>query len=491
MDRRLVVLPLLLALAAPGACGRRAGEGGGTGGLGGGHGPGGRPGTGGAATGGAATGGAATGGVGSGGRTTAGGGGRGGGAPAGSTGGLGTGGTGTGGAPGTAGASGAGGGGLVDAGADLATDASLTPDASAGPALGMNDVTILAPLPSTSAAPVLLRGSDLGGDGAPLVPRALFDRLVVDGTSGKPLPTLETAYERLHLIAVRFDLCDRHLPGPCPSSEDGRLRLVFQPLSTTARADDVGFHAFYSIRNDELAGAVAELRELARGAAAPGGPLRASPALTAADPTLYAEKVRAFVRRYGGNARLVRLTINAQDMKSAAFRWILRGVEKKDDAFVDMPIVGGSEVSEIVFTSGGASFDVQPVADTPPGLLGAIVSSRFNMAEIDTQRGYLAALTAVDNPLTHTPETVPCVACHVSTLVLQTRATSRGIDPLMLPGRYTSAFDLSTAGGKAGETQTVIRALGYRGDVTLISQRVVNETAQVLAEIEARFPARP
>ena len=398
--------------------------------------------------------------------------------------------TGTGGASDPGGASGGPGGGVsVDAGAD-ATDAPVTPDASAGPPLGMNDVTILAPLPSTSATPVLLQGADLAGDGTPLVPRALFDRLVVDGTSGKPLPTLETAYERLHLIAVRFDLCDRHLPGPCPSEEDGRLRLVFQPLSSTARADDVGFHAFYSVRNDELAGAVAELRELARGASAPGGPLRTSPALTGANPAAYAEKVRAFVRRYGGTARLVRLTINAQDMKSAAFRWVLRGVEKKDGAFIDMPIVGGSEVTETVFTSGSASFDVQPTTDTPPGLLGAIVYSRFNAADIDTQRASLAVLTAVDNPLTHTAETVPCVACHVSTLVLQTRAASRAIDPQTLPGRYTSTFDLSTSGGKAGETQTVIRALGYRNDVTLISQRVVNETAQVLAEIEARFPAR-
>jgi hypothetical protein len=395
--------------------------------------------------------------------------------------------TGTGGAPNTGGASGAGGGGLVDAGA--ATDAPVRPDASAGPPLGLNDVTILAPLPSSSATPVLLRGTDLAGDGTPLVPRALFDRVVVDVT-GQILPTLETAYERLHLIAVRFDLCDRHLPGPCPSEEDGRLRLVFQPLATNGLADDMGFHAFYSIRNDELAGAVAELRELARGASVPGGPLRPSPSLTASAPAPYVEKVRAFVRRYGGNARMVRLTINAQDLKSAAFRWMLRGVEKKDGAFIDMPIVGGSAVTETVFTSGSASFDVQPMTDTPPGLLGAIVWGRFNAADIDTQRASLAALTAVDNPLTHTPETVACVACHVSTLVMEARAASRAIDPQTLPGRYTSPFDLSTGAGESGKTQTVIRALGYRGNVTLISQRVVNETAQVLTEIEARFPAR-
>src|SRR5581483_5437166 len=266
--------------------------------------------------------------------------------------------------------------------------------------------------------------------------------------------------------------------------EDGRLRLVFQPLSATMRADDVGFHAFYSIRNDELAGAVAELRELARGNPDPGGFLRVSPALGAADPASYAAKVRAFVRRYGGTTRVVRLTMNSQDLKSAAVAWILRGVEKRGSAFLDMPIVGASEVVERVMLSGNPGFDVRPITDTPPGLRGAIVSSLFNMADIATERAYLAALAAVDNPLSHTAETVACVACHVSTVVMPARASSRAIDPGTLPGRYTSAFDLSTEGGRSGTTQSSVRALGYRGDVALVSQRVVNETAQVLTEIE-------
>jgi hypothetical protein len=355
--------------------------------------------------------------------------------------------------------------------------------------LDMNDVTILAPLPQSSATPVLLLGTDLADDGTTFVPRALFDRLVEDGTTGNPLPGLDTAYERLHLVAVRFDLCDRHLPGVCPETEDARLRLVFQPLSTTSNAQDVGFHAFYTIRNDEIAEAVAALRELAMIAPPQSGALRVSPALSAADSQPYATKVRAFVRRYGGDGRIVRLTMNAQNLKFESVVWTLRGVEKQGNAFIDMTIVGTTALSELVTLVGNPGYNVMPITDTPSGLLGAITQTMFDAADSAKKRGVLAALAAVDNPLSHTAETVPCVACHVSTVVMKARADSTAIDPLTLPDHYTSKFDLGIAGGQSAQTPATIRALGYLAKQPMISQRVVNDTAQTLTEIEQRYPA--
>src|SRR5205085_4842666 len=133
----------------------------------------------------------------------------------------------------------------------------------------------------------LLRGTDLADDGTSLVPRALFDRLVANSALGTPILAPET-HGRLQLVAVRFDLCDRHLPGPCPDAENARMRLVFQPLSDVSGAQDAGFHAFYTIGNDEIAGAVVALRDLARTVPAQNGPLRVSPALAAANPEAYA-----------------------------------------------------------------------------------------------------------------------------------------------------------------------------------------------------------
>jgi len=397
-----------------------------------------------------------------------------------------TGGASPGGATGGADRSGTGGG---SAGGNGGAGAASGGRGGMGPVhpLGLNDVTILVPLPGALATPVLLLASDRADDGSALVPRTLVDQLVLDGSSGKPLPTLDTAYDRLHVVAVRFALCDRPLPGACPTSDDARMRLVLQPIDSPGSAQDTGFHAFYTIGNAEIPAAVAALRDLASLVPADNGPLRVSPALSAANPAPYAEKLRAFVRRYGGG-RLVRLTMNAQNLLSAQVAWELRGVQKQDDAFVAMTIAGGTEVSERVALSGTTSYDVMPATDTPTGLRTALLQWMFDAMDAEKQRLALASLVAVEDPLRHTADTVACVACHVSTVVLNARTSG---NTAALPGRYTSTFNLSTAGGKSAETPRTIRALGYLRQDPMISQRVVNETAQTLQEIEQRYPLLP
>jgi hypothetical protein len=390
------------------------------------------------------------------------------------------------GGPGVSGAGGASGGPGVSG---AAGDGGTAGDIGTFYPLDMNDVTILVPLPASTATPVVLRGNDLADDGTVLVPRALVDRLDADADFGQPILPPQ-AYERLHVVAVRFDLCDRHLPGPCPEDEDGRLRLVFQPIADGQGADDVGFHAFYAIPNHEIPGAVAAMRDLARIATSQSGPLRVSPALGAADPSAYAAKLRAVVKRYGGEARIVRLTMNARSRISAQVQWVLRGAEKEGDAFGDIAIPGATAILETVALGGDPSFDIMPVTDTPAGFLDAMRSWIFDGADETKQRGALASLAAIESPLSHTAETVACAGCHVSTVIMKARATSSGMDPMMLPGRYTSRFDLSVVGGKSAETRVTIRALGYLAKDPMISQRVVNDTAQTLTEIEHRFPAR-
>jgi len=169
---------------------------------------------------------------------------------------------------------------------------------------------------------------------------------------------------------------------------------------------------------------------------------------------------------------------------------VFRGAEKQGDAFVDRPLVGGNatDLSESVILSGSSSYDVTPTTDTPSGLLGALQKTLFEAADATKQRDYFMALAAVENPLTQTAETVACVACHVTTFVTSSRRADSSVDPLTLPARYSSKRDLSTAAGESGTTSG-IRALGYNGRQPMISQRVVNDTAQTLAEIELRYPS--
>src|SRR5258705_5577253 len=107
-------------------------------------------------------------------------------------------------------------------------------------ALGMNDVTILLRRPASPSAPVMMTIAGPAG-GAPLVTSALYDRIANAGSD------VATPYADFHLIAIRFDLCDRGQPGPCPIGVDGVVRLVLQPILADGTVFDLALHAFYPI----------------------------------------------------------------------------------------------------------------------------------------------------------------------------------------------------------------------------------------------------
>ena len=62
------------------------------------------------------------------------------------------------------------------------------------------------------------------------------------------------------------------------------------------------------------------------------------------------------------------------------------------------------------------------------------------------------------------------------------------MDPATIPGRYTSPYNLSNTTGIATTNDRSLRAFGWLFQQPAISQRVINETAQVLGEMETRFP---
>lgn len=342
-----------------------------------------------------------------------------------------------------------------------------------GRALGLSDVSILLPLPKTTTAPVLATMTGL-------VPRDLFERLVV-----APNDTI-SQFEEFHIIAVRFDLCDRPAPGVCPTGDDGRLRMVLQPLGQatgTTSANDVALHAFYPIPNAELGAVVDELRRLAALANTPlTAPLRpVAPSVT------YADALRTLVMRYASETKLLRLTLFAQNAMVASLDWAFRGEERASPsaAFAPIKIPAIEQAQQRTILAGGDTYDTMPIADAPAGFALALDGPAFGAASPAARMQALEAMAEIQNPLAHSAETVQCVGCHVTTFLTARRAAVAGVDPQAISGRYASSFDLTAA----ITNNRSLRAFGYLFDQPGISQRVVNDTAQVLAEIEARFPA--
>lgn len=329
------------------------------------------------------------------------------------------------------------------------------------PALGLNDITLLLPLPEPEAEPLVPITS--------LVPQPVFTALVLEPGD------IFTDYERFRVVAVRFDLCDRLAPGPCPTEADGRLRLVLQPISDFG-AEDTAIHTFFPIPNAELADAVDALEDLAALQGTPrDAALDVNVALATEPDGAYRDALRAFILRFAAPERLFRLTLFSQFSMHAALHWMFRGVVRDGDTLVPITIPDIAVPQQEALLLGDTSYQVDPISDAPAGLAVALDESRFAAASPTDQGHALAALDAIDDPLRHTAETVQCIACHASTNVLQSRRAAAGLEP---------PTDMPL--GDDSRTRT-LRALGWFGDRPIASRRVVHESRQVLAELAARF----
>ena len=362
-------------------------------------------------------------------------------------------------------------------------DSAIPPDAPADSsqetqALGMNDVSIVDP---AMFVPI---GKMNGLDGArDLISRSLYARLTTAHHD------LVYDFDDFFLFSIRFDLCDRAAPGPCPDGADGSLRLVFQPLLGSRGAVDVGLHAFYTIPAADLGHVVNELRAIARLRGTQSelhGPLSGR---SIGFPEASLPRIYALLDQYAVSERLIRLSAMGQDVRSTSPRVVFRGLELRNGEMVDIT-VATLDVSEQVaaLTSPGPSYDVTPVADSPAGFALALTSDSFNAATPADQRFALDALVATQNPRLHTSSTVQCIGCHTSTYLGIHRALDAGIDISGLPSAFTTTHDVRLDETISGTNPSSLHNFGWVTFDVAISRRVINETAVVLDEIEQRFP---
>jgi hypothetical protein len=373
---------------------------------------------------------------------------------------------------------------IIDAPIDAVPPDSFVPDESAP--LGMNDISFLVPLPADPSTPALaaMTGFATNPD---LIPRELHTRITAGGDVTNP-------YEQFHIVAMRFDLCDRTAIGPCQAGVDGQWRMTFQPLRPTAptQAADVALHAAYRIPSQDVAYVVNELRALARIRQLDiTRPLAVNEMLTAATPTEYTTRLRALVAMLARADRLIRLTVFAQDAHLAPFQWHFSGLEPVNGTFqyFDIP---GINISWIVQDAGASTpvpaFTASPIADRPPGSTFALSKTSFTAETAAERAQSLEALNIILNPTLTTPKTVHCANCHFATRSAVSCSAIAGVDLATVPSHFASPHDLSIANGILATDDFSGRIFGWRDQFPEISLRVANETAMVLEEIEQRFP---
>ncbi len=332
--------------------------------------------------------------------------------------------------------------------------------------VGMNDVSVLFPLPAVGELDRLLSPSSLGGHGE-LLPSDVLQHL----------PS-ETKPEHLRVVAARLDPCFPSLAqGPSPECRF-QVRLVLQPLLAIegeVRAEDIAVHAFYELSPGGFVDLLAELLTVVpRGNDPDTGPLRVQPDL------LDDGRVQAAWLDAVGSELLVRVTFMTSEPD--ARRWTFGGFDLAGDSATPM-VIGNTGATQQSFenTPSDPSDFAATVAPPPVGspVDSTVLYDSQSAKGLDDAALWKAyeSVLRIENPDSHSSETLDCVTCHTAEPARRWLERNAAFASKQSPLRYESTFDLSVQDPFA-ET-SVLRAFGWHGSRPAISTRTVHETAAV------------
>lgn len=361
-----------------------------------------------------------------------------------------------------------------------AADAAVAPPA---PALGMNDVSVLVPLPSSPSAPGVLGPEDAGERG-PLLPKAVYDAIPKFGVT----PAQGLDYARMRVVGVRFDPC-----FPAAGGCDAQVRLVMQPITDAGSTLDSALHLFYRLTEAELASVVAELRRL-RGLApeVKDAPLDVHAGLAAQGlEGPYGKGLRALVLRYSGEQSLIRMTFFLRAPPRQE-EWFFGGFDRVDGKLVQLDIVGVGKVNQRVnrpVVPDGYAFELTPSPKVPEDIDALLSTEKAKAATPAAREAALGALARIENPAKYGPDQLSCAGCHLATHLGAATRAAHGLDVTKQPDAYKSSRDLTRV-TESGTEPSSLRAFGYFASRPMIANRVIYESAAVADELEKRYPRK-
>lgn len=382
----------------------------------------------------------------------------------------------------------------------------VLPDAAvSGGAIQMNDVSILFPLTAPGASVNNFLSASSAGARGTLLPSNLYDAVGhISGSSGNPEPggTGNAAYGDLHVVAIRIDPCFAALaPDPHGAGCINQLRVVFQELTTVdgkVTAFDSGLHAFYQLTRadlDSLTAAIGSLRASNSTGERLGGlvphPIIARQGLDGA----MADGVRKLVLAYAGEQNLTRVT--ELSATNTGFDWTFSGFDVSDAAsatFTPMMIPTLSGATSQTFFRGFGS--VTPAGEFMPPTSGsddlvplADGSAAMQLTPTARQAAF-DGLVRVDNPGDNSPNTTDCASCHLATPVSHLIAQplfgmveAQNPNAFQPDGVYVLASEMAPQFDATGAFN--VHAFSYVGSDPGINQRTVNETAAIVAYLNA------
>ncbi|MBX3191715.1 MAG: hypothetical protein KF819_32280 [Labilithrix sp.] len=394
-------------------------------------------------------------------------------------------------------------------GGDPSAEPGKGPDTSApvlpiGPytgLVGVTDVSILYPLPTSGGAKSFIQPTEGGPHGA-LFPQA-FSEIVMGpiGSLEKTTSEHPSTYAELRLVSVRLDHCAVR-GGPGCKSE---VRVVFQALyekaagaegdpSSGTAATDGGVHVTYDVPEAELVTMMKEILTLkkANGDLATidlrPHPILAEQGLGGA----FAEGLRTILLHHLGAGRIARVTIFDHNFNPDSDGWQFEMFDRAGDTLVakNVPFVSSSGQllagSHALTPLADSSAEDFSAASTPDPVRALVAANRPAKGTPESAALYVAwqAALRVQNPTLHDTETTDCVNCHlaegarrIGDQVYAFKESTPGNE--FRPARATARADQRTS-------VTNLHAFSYLHRAPSIMLRTMHESIVVADAMEAR-----
>ncbi len=353
-----------------------------------------------------------------------------------------------------------------------------------GPTWGLNDVSVLFPT-GTDDVPRLLGTVN---DGKTLLDESVFRLLGTEAPFLTETPDRDKHYPKLRVTSFRLDPCVDGLDPHAPACERA-IRLVLQPawpVGDGFNVFDASIHLFYALDEARWTALVADYDAI-RTVNLSAKPLGVHPVLaTEGMDGPFATALKAVIVRYATAETMTRMTFMATGRSGN--NWFWGGFDRQaDGSFAPIEIVGGGE--EDGFHQHGRSVEIErpPIEGFPTALLD---DHSLDALSDDEVAAGLRRLYEIENPRLSSATNTRCAACHLASGTKPYVLERRMLDELDTPERYTAeGIDLSRP-PIADDRGFDMHGFSWFHDAPAVSQRVINDSAEVVQVLRARSAER-
>jgi hypothetical protein len=257
---------------------------------------------------------------------------------------------------------------------------------------------------------------------------------------------------------------------------------------TTTR--DATLHLFYTLTQVQFSRVQDEVWALKRmaGDATSGKPLDIHPVLARDGlQSSYARALKDLVGAHCSQSTLTRVAF--MSVNPEGFAWTFGAFNVEGGRLIDDTIPrlrslkrqGVREEGGSVFRAGVLLPDVP--GDDLPVLLS---ESEVRLTDDETLRSALSSALRLEHPDRSNPKTHDCASCHVASRSRRNAERRRNVDTSAFADAFgSSRYDLRRVDGAADDPHAM-RAFGYFGFLSALSQRTINESARVAEALSTR-----